>query len=313
MSGTAKVVGPSLSGARLDKALGDLFSLSRAHAKRAILEGAVRVNGKRVPKGGVVAEGDTISVELEKVLDPDAPPVPEDLALEVVFETSLLCVVDKPAGMPTAPLKQGERGTLANRLVARYPELVSHNGVTGHAPREPGLVHRLDTWTSGLVLVARTEPSFRELTEALRGGALEKRYLAICAAEGLAPHGTIDIPIAPHPKDKRRVYPCIHPRDVVRYAPRPSLTAFEVVDEKGPFALVEVSVKSATRHQIRAHFAATGHPLLGDTLYGGPPIPDLRRHALHASYIGYAGSSQIPAFSASSPLPKELEALIASR
>lgn len=298
-----------LDGARLDKALAHLFpGLSRARIKRAIEARAVRVNGRALPKGAVVAKGDVISVaEAFAADDKDAPATPTpDAPLHVRFESPTVIVADKPAGQPTAPLRAGETGTLANALVGHYPDLAG----IGHSPREPGLVHRLDTETSGVVLVARSVAAFEALKVALRDGRLEKRYLAVCASEGLPDDGTIEFPIANHPKDQRRVYPCIHPRDVMRYAPRQATTKYVVQKRAEHWALVEVDVSRALRHQIRAHFAAIGHPLAGDVLYGGTEVRALGRHALHASRVAYAGDDVVGAFDVSAPMPHEMAALV---
>ena len=132
----------------------------------------------------------------------------------------------------------------------------------------------------------------------------------MCAAADLPESGTIEIPLAPHPKDRRRVYPCIHPRDVARYEPRPASTAWARLAVEGDWALVEARVAKASRHQIRAHFAGIDHPLAGDTLYGGPPAPGLSRHALHAHYVGWPGSAVVPAFVVRSELPGEIATLV---
>jgi 23S rRNA pseudouridine1911/1915/1917 synthase len=302
------------AGARLDKLLVQKVpGLGRAGAKRLFAEGRVRVvsdgRGRRAVKGDVAAAGDAIELDLDEsargsaaVPDPDAP-------LHVLLETPQVVVVDKPAGQPTAPLDPGERGTLANALLARYPEVAS----TGFSPREPGLCHRLDTGTSGIVLAARTPEAFETLTGALKEGRLDKRYLVICAAADLPESGTIDIPLAPHPKDRRRVYACIHPRDVARLGPRPASTGYQKLRERGPWALCEVRAPKAARHQIRAHFAAIGHPLAGDVLYGGPPLgpePEGSRHALHAHHLVWKGDATVPAFAVDSPLPPDLAALV---
>lgn len=302
----------SLVGSRLDKLLVDhVPGLGRAGAKRLFAEGKVRVHwgdqGKwrKGAKGDVAAAGETVELELAEgegsaaVPDPDAP-------LEIVLETDRVIVLDKPAGQPTAPLAPGERGTLANALVARYPELATF----GFSPREPGLVHRLDTETSGLVIAARTEAAWTALTAALKEGRLDKRYLLVCASEGLPESGTIEIPLAPHPKDRRRVYACIHPRDVERYSPRPASTSYRVVREHEGLALVEARAPKASRHQIRAHFAAIEHPLAGDVLYGGPAIEGLGRHALHAHHIAWGGDKNVPAFTVESPLPADIAGLV---
>jgi 23S rRNA pseudouridine1911/1915/1917 synthase len=179
----------------------------------------------------------------------------------------------------------------------------------GHSPREPGLVHRLDTDTSGLVLAARTAAAFEILSQALKQGKIEKAYLLVCQAEGLGSAGEIAIPIAHHPKDKKRMYACLHPRDVARYRPRDATTTFRILSTSGDFALVEARAGTAIRHQIRIHMAAIEHPLVGDALYDGPPFPGLARHALHASRIAFPGAPALPAFDVRSALPEDLKAV----
>ncbi|HZU84404.1 MAG TPA: RluA family pseudouridine synthase [Polyangiaceae bacterium] len=306
------VVPESLDGARLDKAIAQLVpDLSRARVKRAIELGVVRVNGRRLPKGGTVAKGDLVRIDVAQVMDAPAAATP-DAPLRVVLENEQLVVVDKPATQPTAPLRPGETGTLVNAVLGRYPELVARDGDTfiGHSAREPGIIHRLDTETSGAVVVARTAAAFEVLKSALKEGRLDKRYLLVCASEGLPDEGTIEFPLASHPKDQRRVYACVHPRDVARYEPRPACTRYRVVERAGMWALVEARVGKALRHQIRAHFAAIGHPLAGDELYGGPVIRALGRHALHAARVTYAGGSGVDAFDVTLPLPKDMATLL---
>lgn len=300
----------SLAGTRLDKLLVDKVpGLGRAGAKRLFAEGKVRVywseeKWRKGAKGDVAAEGETVVLELEEaestaaVAEPDAP-------LVIVFEDAHVLIADKPARQPTAPIDPGERGSLASALLGHYPDLAG----VGFSAREPGLVHRLDTDTSGLVIAARTKAAFETLTRALKQARLDKRYLLLCSAEDLPETGTIDIPLAPHPKDRRRVYACTNERDVARYAPRPATTSYRVLGVRGDLALVEARAPKATRHQIRAHFAALGHPLAGDTLYGGASVAGLTRHALHAHYVAWSGDSSVPAFTATSPLPADMAAL----
>lgn len=215
-----------------------------------------------------------------RVAMPDAWLVAEpDAALDVRLERPDLVVVSKPAGLPSAPLAPGERGTLVNALIARYPEMCA----LGWAEREPGLVHRLDTHTSGLLLAARTPASFELLVAALRSGKLEKRYAAVVRSQGLADTGAIDAALQPDPSRSGRVSTS-SVNDGYR---RDALTTFRVL-ERGPrWALVEARASRAFRHQVRAHLASIGHPICGDSLYGGDGDPRLgARHALHASYIG---------------------------
>jgi 23S rRNA pseudouridine1911/1915/1917 synthase len=304
-----RTVPENMNGERLDKAIVALFEgASRSSAKKAIEERAVRVNGRVVPKGGVVKSGDVIEFEAAFMKSGDAPCVAEPEApLTLRHESAKVLVADKPAGQPTAPLKADETGTLANALVGHHPELAG----VGYSAREPGIVHRLDTETSGLVVVARTKPAFEALKNALRDERIEKSYLLVCASEGLPDEGTIEYPIANHPKDQKRVYPCIHPRDVMRYAPRPATTHYTVEKRAGKWALVRAHAARAVRHQLRAHFSALGHPLAGDTLYGGEATPGLERHALHAATVSFDGGGDAAlAFKVESPLPPDMAAVL---
>jgi len=297
-------------GKRLDKLLcAKVPGLGRAAVKRLFAQGRVRVSTehggrRRAAKGDVAVAGWVVELDVElgdagAIADPEAP-------LTVVLETPRMLVLDKPAGQPTAPLEPGEKGALANALVARYPEVRS----CGFSPREPGLCHRLDTDTSGLVLAARDLEAFNTLSTALKEGRLDKRYRLIVKSENLPEEGTIDIPLAPHPKDRRRVLPCLHPRDVQRYSPRPASTSYQKISEKDGFALVEARAPKALRHQIRAHFAAIDHPLVGDVLYGGDASVGITRQALHASRITWGGDAVVPAFDLVSPLPADLARLV---
>jgi len=301
------------AGVRLDKLLLQAVpALGRSGAKRLFEGGKVRVHeggaekGRRVSKGDVAKAGDVVSVDVAPEAQSQAATPDSSLALNVVFETAKVLILDKPAGQPSAPLEPGEVGTLANALVARYPECAA----IGFSPREPGLCHRLDTETSGLVMAARTKEAFDVLTRAIKEERIDKRYLLVCEAQDLPESGTIEIPLAPHPKDRRRVLPCVHHRDIARYAPRPAHTTYVKLAEKDGYALVEARAGKASRHQIRAHFAALEHPLLGDTLYGGKAVEGLSRHALHASMIAWAGDATVPAFTVKSPLPEDIAKII---
>ncbi len=312
MADDERTVPEDLGGSRLDKAVQALFGLdSRAQTRKLIEDGRVRKNGRRAPKGALVDAGDVLRIEGEAVSDAGSACVASPEApLDVVFESDLVVIVDKPAGMSTAPLRAGETGTLANALLGRHPELAG----VGYSAREPGLLHRLDRGTSGLVIAARTGDAFVELTRALKEGAIAKRYLVVCTEEGLPDEGSIEIGLANHPKDQRRVLACLHPRDVMRLAPRAATTRYRVDRRANGLALVSVWAPKALRHQIRAHFAAIDHPLLGDDLYGGPPLPAACArvgHALHACQVTHEHSDPQLSFDVTSPLPADLAALVA--
>jgi 23S rRNA pseudouridine1911/1915/1917 synthase len=297
------VVGADEAGQRLDKVvIGRVHGLGRRRAAELFVRGRISVDGRRVHKGDAAREGDRVIVELggpnHAAPEPDAP-------LSVLLETAHYVIVSKPAGQPSAPLSGEELGTLANALVGRYPEMAE----IGFGRREPGLLHRLDTQTSGLLLSARTPRAFERLRRAFSAGELDKRYLAIVSAEALPDSGLIERPLVQDRKHPERVLVCA--TDDTRGARRAS-TRFRVTMRGGRFALLEVSAARAFRHQVRAHLAAIGHPIAGDALYGGPEAPELGgRHALHASYIGWSGDDDLPGFAVEDPLPEEMRALIA--
>lgn len=283
---------------RLDKLVQKkLVGFGRRSVTELFARRAVRVAGAAARKGAIAREGDSIEV----ALDEHAWIAPEtDAHLEVVLETENVVVVDKPAGQPTVPVSLGEGGTLASALLARYPEMAA----IGHRPREPGLLHRLDTQTSGLLVAARTARAFETLSTALSEGRIRKRYLAVVREAGLPASGVIDAPLAPARRDSRRV-------EVVIGRGRAAVTRFSVVSRARGFALVECEVGHAYRHQIRVHLASLGHPIAGDRAYGGPDVPELgERHALHASHVAWAGDEDVPPFEADAPLPRDLAALL---
>lgn len=291
------LVGPDSAGLRVERLLMDRLGCSRAEARRLCALGAVQLDGCRSAKGQRVTPGARLVVQAG-----DEPPVtaePEQ-PLTVRLERADLVVVEKEAGTPTVPLRAGQRGTLAGALIARYPEMAGF----GRSSREPGVVHRLDTQTSGLVLAARDGESFARLLAHLRAGRLEKRYLAICEAAGMKASGAIEFPLSPDPKHYGRVV--VTPPGA-RYS-RPARTEFRLIERGVRFALIELIVSRAFRHQIRAHLAAIGHPIAGDALYSGSPVGALgNRHALHASVLGFAGEQPLPFRVTSDPPASFLE------
>jgi 23S rRNA pseudouridine1911/1915/1917 synthase len=299
----------ALAGERLDKLLvRSIGGLGRAGAKRLFAERRVVVlapDGRRRPadKGAVARTGEVVLVEAAS--DVAAQPDPA-LELRVILERADVVVVDKPPGVPTAPLRPGELGTVANALVHRYPEM----GSIGFSPREPGLCHRLDTGTSGLLAAARTAAAFEAVTAAIKSGALDKRYLLVCRGAPLADQGRIDLPLAADPNDRRRVLAHADPVLADQRGARFAVTDYRVVRRAGERALVEAHAARAHRHQIRAHFAAVGAPLCGDALYGGEAVDGLGRHALHASALRWDGDAAVAAFDVASDLPADLAALI---
>lgn len=301
MSTIEFVVEPDEGGTRLDKlVVARVTGLGRRRATELFAKGRVTIDGKRVQKGDPAPAGATVRVALG--LEGGAVPEP-DAPLDVRHETSAYVVVSKPAGQPSVPLSGEETGTLANALVGRYPEMAE----VGFSRREPGLIHRLDTQTSGLLVAARTSAAFERLRRAMSAGEIDKRYLAIVSGEGLGESGTIDEPLV---QDDRRPERVLVVATDARGARR-AVTRWRVRERGQRFTLVEVSAARAFRHQIRAHLASIDHPIAGDAIYGGPAAPQLGpRHALHASYVAWAGDATLPGFAVEDPLPPELAALI---
>lgn len=305
-------VAESDAGVRIDKVVARSAAIGRARVVELFVGGAIFIidaDGRRrkARKGDRAEAGTVIVVDVDAAaLEPAAVADP-DVLLHVVFERGDLVIIDKAAGVPSAPIASGERGTIANGLRARYPEMAG----IGFSSREPGLCHRLDTDTSGLLLAARTQEVFDAIVAGMKDGLLDKRYLLVCElAEGavLEDTGTIELPLAGHPSDGRRVLACRDAVQAERMGARPALTSYRVLRRSGRRALVEASASKAFRHQIRAHFAALGAPLVGDRLYG--TATELARHALHASRLSWSGDGAVPAFEVDSALPPELAALV---
>jgi len=269
------VVRPEHAGLRLDQWLvSRLAGSTRGQVVRLLGTGLVRVNGARAPKGFVLQAGDTVSVPASGARR-DATPDPE-VDLVVVHEDAHLVVVDKPAGVPTHPLAPGELGTIASGLVARYPEMAG----VGHGAREPGLLHRLDNDTSGLVLAARDQATFDAMWALLSCGEVDKRYRTIAAGR--------EIPLGVHDAylDARGSRVRVGASPTGRGAEKVSteILASETLDDH---CLLHVRARRAKRHQIRAHLAYLGSPVYGDRRYGGVPAADGGGHCLHASEMQF--------------------------
>ena len=290
------------AGQRLDRVvIRRVPGLGRKRAAQLFAEGAVHVDGRRAVKGEPATAGAELTVELSPTGSLAAEP---DASLDVRLEMPELVVVSKPAGQPSVPLADTEPGSLAGALLGRYPEMRS----VGYRPREPGLLHRLDTQTSGLLVAARSAPVFEHLRAELSAGRLVKHYLAIVGANGIDDQGTIDAPIAPDRSNRKRVR--VGEDIENRHAARRARTRYRVVKRNARFALLEVEVSHAYRHQVRAHLSFIGHPIAGDVLYGGEPVEALgARHALHASYVAWAGDAAVPAIAVEDRLPDDLRLL----
>lgn len=287
------------AGKRIDLFVGDALSLSRAKVKVLFEDGAVRLNGRRAKKGVMVAMGDALDVDVPEAASEPGAVADSALELNVLHVDDALVFVDKAAGVPSQPLKPGEGGTVANALIAKFPEMAG----IGDDPREAGLCHRLDVETSGVLLAARTRPAWEAMRAAFSTErAVEKKYLALVRGP-LADEGTIDVPLE-HSGD--HVVPGISEG-------RTAITEFSVRARNGSYALVDVKLITGVLHQVRAHLAAVGAPIVGDVMYGGAEEEGLTRFFLHAASLGVKHPVTGEMVRVESPLPPELSRVLDRR
>jgi 23S rRNA pseudouridine1911/1915/1917 synthase len=283
-------VADDAAGSRLDRYLAGLPEVgSRAFAERLLGDGAVLVNGSRRPKSHRLAGGE----ELELAL-PDPEPttlVPEDVPLDVVYEDGHLLVVDKPAGTVVHPAPGHGTGTLVHGLLDA--------GAEGGDEDRPGIVHRLDRDTSGLLVVARSEEAHRRLQELVRRRELTREYLALVVGRPRSRRGTIDAPIGRDRHDRLR-------RSLDTDEPREAVTHFEVEELLPRHSLLRVRLETGRTHQIRVHLAAIDLPVAGDPVYGRPAELDLERQFLHAARLAFQHPFTEAPVDVSSPLPADL-------
>jgi len=272
------VAGQTDGGRRLDEFLASALSIGRRAALRLVER--ARVNGRRAAKGQRLRPGDGVQVQhagLAAAAPPDAP-------LIILRSTAQVLVLAKPAALPSVGLRGGNGDSLAARIAARFPECAEVG-----QPGEAGLVHRLDTGTSGLLLAARTAAAYDDLRAQFRDHTVRKEYLALVAGV-IGEPVRIDTPIGQHRNTRRRMRAVAADLPPRRYAPRAACT--DVVPERGFAAvtLIRAGTTTGLRHQIRVHLASIGHPLLHDPLYGDPDslsVVGLDGFLLHASRIDW--------------------------
>jgi 23S rRNA pseudouridine1911/1915/1917 synthase len=290
------VVGPELAGRRLDAGVGSIERVgSRAEAQRLIDAGRVLVDGAPRPKRHLLSAGEVL--EIRPAAAPLSELVPEVVPMTVRYEDEHLLVVDKPAGVVTQPSAGHSGGTLVHGLLA-------HAIAGGADPTRPGIVHRLDRDTSGLLVVARSERAHRRLQRLLRERALERTYLAL--VHGATPPAlTIDRPIG---RDRRiRTRMAISDEEG-----REAVTRMRRLEDLGRFSLLEVRLETGRTHQIRVHLESVGHPVVGDRVYGRREESlGLDRQFLHAARLAFPHPETGEPIDVESPLPHDLELALA--
>lgn len=281
---------------RLDRVVADRLGMPRADVQRAIAEGRVTVDGRTRPKSFPLRGGERVRIDDEAwgTVEGESPPVP------VAYEDDFLLVVAKPTGVPTHPTAARRTGTLVNRLLGMGVRLSSVS-----EPDRPGIVHRLDAGTSGLLVVAKDDETHRALAAMFREHAVDRRYLAL--VRGAVEHRRFAVE-APLARRGARIV-------VRRGQGRPAETDFEVRERLEGSTLVEAAPRTGRTHQIRVHLASVGHPILGDHRYGGGGDPARRlgldRPFLHSWRIAFNHPRTGERVEVEEPLPEDLERALA--
>ena len=283
------------SGVRLDSFLADLcVDLSRTRIKRLIVDGEVTVDGSSSNAGYRLKTEQEVEIRV-----PDPIPshmLPQDIPIDVVYEDDHIMVVDKPAGLPVHPGPGHPDTTLVNGLLGMRPNVGGVGGVM-----RPGLVHRLDMDTSGLMVVAKTDAAHSILSAALKNRKFDKRYTALVAGILTPKEALIDAPIGRDPTNRKRM--------ALDDNGRASQTAYSAVTIYANKTLADVKPVTGRTHQIRVHFASIGHPVIGDETYGRAD-PNLGRHFLHAHRLGFQHPVTLEDVEFRSDLPVELQAYL---
>jgi 23S rRNA pseudouridine1911/1915/1917 synthase len=289
VASTRHAVPETAAGERIDRFVATLPGVgSRAAAERLLAAGGVLVDGAAVAKSHRLAGGEEVLIDADAVPRPAARPAPD---VEIRYLDEHLLVVDKPPGVVVHPGAGHASGTLVHGL--------ERLGVAGGDPARPGIVHRLDRDTSGLLVVARTEEAYRALRALVRRRALEREYLALVRGRPRSRAGRIEAPIGRDRHDPRR-------RSLDTDAPREAVTHFEVVELLPAHALLRVRLETGRTHQIRVHLAAIGLPVAGDPIYGASE-PGLGRQFLHAARLAFTHPVTGASVEVTSPLPADLE------
>ncbi|HUS10709.1 MAG TPA: RluA family pseudouridine synthase [Pyrinomonadaceae bacterium] len=302
-------VGESEAGTRLDTYLASQINgWSRARLQRLIEAGDVLVNSKLAKASYRVSAKDEVEVELTP--PPESKFIPEDIPLEIVFEDEHIIVVNKPPGLVVHPAAGVQSGTLANALAFHFQQLSNAGSI------RPGIVHRLDKDTSGLLVVAKNESDHENLTDQFRAREVFKSYVALVYGVVKQQSGSIEQPIARDPRNRTRM--------AIVAGGRGALSLFKIRRSYPAFTLLDVELKTGRTHQIRVHLASLKHPVVGDELYGSgrennvqdvqlrAGIRKLNRHFLHAEQLGFRHPHTGKQMGFVAPLPAELTQFLAA-
>ena len=269
-----------------------LDGVTRSAAQKWLEEGRVTLNGTPVKKNAKLSPGDVLLITPPQPQDVDL--IPQDIPLDIVYEDSDVIVVNKPVGMVVHPAPGHPDGTLVNALLYHCKNSLS--GINGE--KRPGIVHRIDRDTSGLLIAAKNDKSHLALASQLQDHTLFRQYHAVVLGGFREDHGTVNAPINRHPTDRKRMTVC-RPGEG-----REAVTHWQVIDSHDGYSHITCRLETERTHQIRVHMAHTGHPLLGDVVYGNKkPYPGLAGQCLHAAGLTFIHPSTNEEMTVEAPLP----------
>lgn len=282
-------------GQRLDNFLTTVLGFSRSRVKNLCDEGLVKIKGKAQKAGYALRTGDDVYVEVPEMVVCSA--TPEDIPVDIVYEDDQIAVVNKKQGMVTHPAPTTPSGTLVNALMFRLDKLSGINGVL-----RPGIVHRLDKDTSGLLVVAKTDAAHVSLSEQIAAKTAKRNYLAIVDGNITMDEGVIDAPIGRSRADRKKM--------AVTEDGRRAVTLFKVRERYGKYTYVEFELKTGRTHQIRVHAKYIGHPVIGDPVYNGSNEFGLSGQLLHAYMLSFDHPASGKRMSFTAPLPDYFQAVL---
>lgn len=285
---------------RIDRFLGSrLEQVSRSYLQKLVKEGAVLVNGKPVKSSYKVENGDWIRLEIPDAVEPEIEA--EEMELDILYEDSDIILINKPKGMVVHPAAGHYSGTLVNGLMAHCKdELSGINGVM-----RPGIVHRIDMDTTGVLIVCKNDKAHNAIAEQLKVHSITRKYYAIVHGVLKEDTGTVNAPIGRHPVDRKKM-------SINEKNGKEAVTHYRVLRRFRRFTFVECQLETGRTHQIRVHMASIGHPLLGDQVYGPAKVPfsGLQGQTLHAGVLGIIHPSTGEYMEFTAPLPDYFEAVL---
>lgn len=318
------IVDQADSGIRLDKFIADKEnSLSRSFIQKLVLQGHITVNDEIVKPSYNIRNGDVIKIHIEKT-ETDSVLQAEDIQIDVVYEDDDVIVVNKPAGVVVHPGAGISSGTLVNAILPKLSFDIQDDDkpedeeidISTISPQRPGIVHRIDKGTSGLLVIAKTIDAYYKLAEQVREHSMTRRYIAVVCGVPKQDHGTIIAPVGRSSRDRKKM--------AVTPMGRTAITHFEVLEKYGQFSLISARLETGRTHQIRVHFSYIGHPVVGDREYGGQSralntktsesmtdaIRNLKRQALHAELLGFKHPKTEEYMEFSAPIPDDIQNLL---